>query len=235
MTTIEKLLVLQDRDRKIRQLTKETVDIPARKQLIEQRIKGQKDAVQAANDELKRNSAGIKEVELEIDTKKAKILKLREQQGQIKTNQEYKAIENEVGSLQKQIREVEEREIELMEAAELIRARLADAEQILKREQAVISTDMGALDARLQNIQAEIEQVKVDREKVIPDIDADWLARYQRILKHTGDSALVPVDNGSCGGCHMRLPPQQVQDAKRATAMVHCSFCGRLLYAPTYT
>lgn len=235
MTTIEKLLVLQDRDRKIRQLTQETIDIPARKQLIEQRIQGQKNAVQAAQDDLKKNAAGIKEVELEIDTKKAKILKLREQQGSIKTNQEYRAIENEVATLQFQIRDVEEREISLMESAEQIRARLAEVEAILKREQSVIATDMGALDARLKNIQAEIEQVKADREKLLPDIDPDWLSRYQRILKHTNDHAIVSVDKGSCGGCHMRLPPQQVQDAKRATAMVPCSFCGRLLYVPPYS
>jgi predicted nucleic acid-binding Zn-ribbon protein len=50
------------------------------------------------------------------------------------------------------------------------------------------------------------------------------------VFKHTGDFGLVPVDSGSCGGCHMKLPPQLVQDAKRGTAMISCSYCGRILY-----
>lgn len=232
MTTMEKLLVLQDRDRKIRSLEQECVDIPARKRLIDQRLQNHRQAVEQAHDDLKKNAAATKDVELEIDSRKQKILKLREQQGQIKTNQEYRAIENEVGALQLQIRDIEEREIVLMEAAEALKARMADAEQVLKREQSFVETDMKALDTRLANIQGEIDVVKADREKILPDIDVDWLARYQRIFANKGDAAIVPVEGGSCGGCHMRLPPQQVHLARRGTEMVPCSFCGRLLFTP---
>ena len=234
MTTIEKLLVLQDRDRKIRALTQETVDIPARKQLIDQRLRNHRDAVAKAHDELKKNAAGIKEVELEIESRKTKTLRLRDQQGQIKTNQEYRAIENEVATLKAQIGEIEENEIVLMEAAEALRTKCAEAEAVLKREQASVDTDSKVLDERLANIKAEIEVVKAEREKLLPDLDPEWLSRYQRIFANKGDVAIVPVESGSCGGCHMRLPPQQVHDSKRATTMVPCSFCGRLLYTPAY-
>lgn len=234
MTTIEKLMVLQDRDRKIMALMKEGTDIPVRKQLIEQRLKNYRDAVAKAQEELKKNAAGIKEVELEIETRKAKILKLRDQQGSVKTNQEYRAIENEVAALNVQIKEIEEREIVLMEAAEVLRSKIAEVEGILKREQGGVAEECKVLDARFGNIQGELDAVKADREKLLPDIEPDWLSRYQRILANKGDIAVVQVESGSCGGCHMKLPPQQVQDAKRATSMVPCSFCGRLLFTPTY-
>lgn len=232
MTNIEKILVLQDRDRKILSLTQESVDIPARKQLIEQRLKDHHDAIAKAHEDLKRNAAGIKDVELEIESRKLRILKLREQQGSIKTNQEYRAIEHEIAALQEQIRGIEEREIELMEAAEALKARQAEVEAVLKREKEFVESDLKNLDARLQNIGAEIEAVKAEREKVLPDVDPEWLSRYQRIFANKGDVAMVPVEGGSCGGCHMRLPPQQVHLARRGTDMVACSFCGRLLYSP---
>ncbi len=234
MTTIEKLLVLQDRDRKIRSLTQETVDIPARKKLIDDRMRGHRDAVAKIHDDMKRNMADTNEVELEITSRRQKILKLRDQQGQIKTNQEYRAIENEIATIQQQIRETEDREIVLMEAAEALRTQLALAEQTQKREQSSVESDMQSLDARLANIEAEISQVKAEREKILPDIDAGWLARYQRIFENKGDFAMAPVEGGSCGGCHMRLPPQQVHLARRGTDMVPCSFCGRLLYTPAF-
>lgn len=234
MTTIEKLLVLQDRDRKIRQLTQETTDIPARKQLIEQRLKNHRDAVHSGHEELKRNAADIRANELEVETRKQKILKLREQQGAVKTNEQYRAIENEVATLGQQIRVYEDKEIELMEAAEAIKARVGEVETLLKREESGVHEDRRTLDERLKNILTDIEQVKQERAKLLPDIDETWLARYERIFQHKGDFAIVPVENGSCGGCHMRLPPQQVHDAKRAQTMVACSFCGRLLYHLSY-
>lgn len=230
MTTIEKLLVLQDRDRKIKQLTKESDDIPARRKLSETRLQEHKAALQAAQDDLKKNAAAIKGVELEIDTLRQRILKLREQQTQIKTNEEYRAIEREVAGVEKQIRDFEDREMALMEETEGLRANVGRMEQRLKQEDAVVQSDRDALDIRLKGIQGEIERLKAERDGFAKDIDADWLARYERVFRHTGDFALVPIESASCGGCHMKLPPQVTQDVKKNLSLISCTFCGRILY-----
>lgn len=230
MTTIEKLLVLQERDRRIRQLSKESEDIPARRSLIESRLKEHKEALQAAQEELKKKQSGAKQVELEIETLKQRILKLREQQNSIKSNEEYRAIEKEVANIQKQIRDQEDAEIVIMEDMEKSREGIREAEGRLKQEEAIVQTDVVALEQRLKNLQGEIAKLKTDRQALVHDVDASWLSRYERTFKHTGDYGLVPVENGSCGGCHMRLPPQVVQNAKKSLNMVFCGFCGRILY-----
>ena len=230
MSTIEKLLVVQDRDRRIRQLTKESEDIPARRKLSEERLKEHKESLAAAQELLKKNAAAIKGVELDIDTAKQRILKLREQQATIKTNEQYRAINNEVAGVEKQIREFEDREIVLMEETEGLRANVAHMEQRLKQEDAVVSSDRGQLEDRLKAIQQEIDRLKGERGSLIQDVDVDWLSRYERTFKHHPDFAIVPVEQAACGGCHMKLPPQVVQNVKRNQAMVCCSFCGRILY-----
>ncbi len=230
MTTLEKLLVLQDRDRKLRQLLQETRDIPARKQLIESRLKANRDAHQLAQENLKKNTAAIKAVELEIDSVKDSIKKYRLQQGQIKNNDQYRALEREIREQMGRVRELEEREIVLMEESESLKKVVADREEVLKQEEAVVDGDLKVLDERLKNIQTDIEQARKNREGLTDGIDDSWLSRYTRIFNNKGDYALVPVENGTCGGCHMKVPPQLVQDAKRGDAMVSCSYCGRLLY-----
>lgn len=230
MTTIEKLLVLQDRDRKIKQLTKESDDIPARRKLSETRLQEHKAALQAAHDDLKKNAAAIKGVELEIETLRQRILKLREQQVQIKTNEEYRAIEREVAGVEKQIRDFEDREMTLMEETEGLRANAGRMEQRLKQEDFVVQSDRDALEERLKGIQAEILRLKGERDGLCKDVDADWLARYERVFRHTGDFALVPIESASCGGCHMKLPPQVTQDVKKNLSLISCTFCGRILY-----
>ncbi|HMO49785.1 MAG TPA: C4-type zinc ribbon domain-containing protein [Kiritimatiellia bacterium] len=230
MTTLEKLLVLQDRDRKLRQLLQETRDIPARKQLIESRLKANRDAHTLAQENLKKNAAQIKSIELEIDSVKETIKKYRAQQGQIKSNDQYRALEREIREQMGRIRELEEREIALMEESEPLKTVVTEREQALQLDEASVETDIKALDERFKHIQTEVEEARKNREGLTEGIDPSWLSRYTRIFNNKGDYALVPVENGTCGGCHMKVPPQLVQDAKRGDTMVSCSYCGRLLY-----
>ena len=229
-TTIEKLLVLQDRDRKILQLSREQADIPARKSQIETRLQKHKDEQKRLQDEIKKSTALAKETEVEIDARKAKITKFREQQLQIKNNVEYRALEHEIAVVQKDIRDLEDREIEVMEAMEKINAQVAEHNKVLKDEESRIKADAGMLDKRAQAIQEELDGLKKERQEMSKDIDPDWLSRYEKILHKTADYALVPVDNGTCSGCHMKLPPHLVHDVKKNLTMTLCNFCSRLLY-----
>lgn len=230
MTTLEKLLVLQDRDRKLRQLLQETRDIPARKLLIESRLKANREAFEQAQENLKNNAAATKSVELEIESVKDTVKKYKHQQGQIKNNDQYRALEREIREQLGRVRELEEREIALMEQLEGLKAVVAEREAALKQDQASVDVDTKALDERLANIQSEVDEARKNRDGLTEGIDAGWLSRYTRIFNNKGDYALVPVENGTCGGCHMKVPPQLVQDAKRGDTMVSCSYCGRLLY-----
>jgi uncharacterized protein len=230
LTTIEKLLVLQDRDRKIRQLSQECEDIPARKKLIETRLHSHQEELKQTQDELKHNASAIKQIEIDVDTNKLRILKLRDQQGMIKSNEEYRALEREISSVQKQIIDAEDREITLMEAGEKVRARLAEQEKSLAEEQKIVARDSAALDERKGNLVADLEKIKADRAGMVGDIPEDWLQRYERVFQHTGDYALVAIENKFCGGCHMALPPQVTQDVKKGLSLISCGYCGRILY-----
>ncbi|MCS6771889.1 MAG: C4-type zinc ribbon domain-containing protein [Kiritimatiellae bacterium] len=230
LTSIEQLLVLQDRDRRIKQLKREIEDIPARKKLHEKALQEHKAALNAAHEALKKNAAAIKAIDLEIESLRQKIGKLRAQQNTVRTNEEYRALDREIAATEKAIRDEEDREIQLMEETEGLRANLALIEQKYKSEAAVFESEARALDQRLANLRAELERAAAERSELAKQVDPAWLSRYERVLNHTGDFAVVPVDRGSCGGCHMQLPPQSVHDAKRGTVMTSCSYCGRLLY-----
>lgn len=229
-TVIERLLIIQDRDRKIAQLSKESEDIPARVRQVESRLTGHRESLQGAQDEIKKNLAAMKQIEVEVEARKQKIAKFREQQFQIKSNVEYRALEGEIATVQKEIREVEDRELALMEQNESVRQMITDRERDLSKEGARVVEEQATLKKRLDEIQAELHDLRVDRDALAKDVDGKWLARYERIFKRVGDFALVRVENGACGGCHMKLPPQVVHDAKKNLSLVECSFCSRILY-----
>jgi predicted nucleic acid-binding Zn-ribbon protein len=76
----------------------------------------------------------------------------------------------------------------------------------------------------------EIEKLKAERVTLAASVDESYLSRYERIMRHRQDVAVVPVQHGNCGGCHLQLPPQVAHQAKRSEEMVTCEQCGRILY-----
>ncbi len=230
---LEKMLILQDRDRRLAQLQRESKDIPARKKEIEAQLDSTRKVIEDAEEELKKNTAKSKQIEVEVEARQDKIAKLRKQQMEIKNNVEYRAIDREIKSFQQEIRKLEDKEIEAMELAEAIKARIDDRQTELNENKDAVDEELQFLDERMSRIGGEIEEYAAERKKMAEEIDDRWLKKYERIFNHWGDFAIVPIEeNGTCGGCHMVLPPQVYHDVKKAEQIQTCSFCSRLLYLP---
>ena len=230
---VEKMLTLQDRDRKILQLLREQKDVPARKQLIETRLQAHRESLKASQEEIKKHTATLKNLEVEIEAKKEQIKKYREQQLQAKRNEEYRALEHEIGTVHKQIRGLEDQEIVAMEQMEELQKTQVAHQQDFQAEEKQVQAEFQTLEIRVGNIQQELDQIRSERTALAAETDTVWLARYERILQKTDNFAMVPVEKSCCGGCHMTLPPSVVHDARRGQAITTCNYCGRMLYAIT--
>ena len=78
-----------------------------------------------------------------------------------------------------------------------------------------------------------LEEMKNERKRAAEQCDQALLQKYSRILNNKRDVAVVMVESGGyCGGCHMKLPPQVIHDARNPQKIVSCNFCGRIVYNP---
>lgn len=228
---IEKLLVLQDHDLRILKFERELADIPLRKKAIDSMLDDHRQAVVKAKEAHKQRQAEIKKAELEIESFREKIRKFRDQQMQLKNNQEFRAMEKEIAAVEKSIRETEDRILEIMETVEAAAADVRTREEALKNEEGGITHEVAAIESRAGDIKGELEQVKLNRTKLAGEVDAVRLAQYDRMFKNKKDKVLVPVeDNGTCGGCHMKLPPYICHDARKQIEVVACGYCGKMLF-----
>ena len=227
---IEKLLALQEEDVRIREIEKELSDIPLRKGIEEARLEEHKQALQKAEDALKAKQAEVKEQELEVETARGQITKLRQQQMTLKTNKEFKAIESEVETLDASIAGIEDRELVLMDDVESLTHAVHEQKESLAREAAGVKQDVSAWDDRAKRLESDLAELRERRATRAATIeDEEWLARYERVMTRR-DRAIVPVEDGVCGGCHLQCPPYIIHDAKKQASMVSCNFCGRILY-----
>lgn len=231
MSVLDKLLILQERDNRILQLQREIEDIPKRKQIEEDRLEEHRANVVASEEKLQAMQVKIKELDLEGETHKEKITKLRQQQLELKTNKEFKAVESEVATLQNAIGELEDRELGLLTEADDIRDDLETRKAELAREDESVKQDVAAWDARASSLEGELVEAKTERDAAVGEVDdEELLSNYQRVHSRRED-AIVQLNDGFCGGCHMKVPPSVVHAVKRHDGDVHCDFCARLLYA----
>jgi predicted nucleic acid-binding Zn-ribbon protein len=229
VSDIKKLLPLQDLDCRLRGLKRELEDIPKRKEEEQARLAEHKANLAAAEEAMKHEQARIRELEIEAQSCRDKITKYRQQQMVLKSNKEFQAMETEIASVLAAIRGHEDKELVLMEDVEAARGNVAERRKELKAEEEAVGLDVAELDVRLKALEAEIASLEPGRAAVRDDVPKEMLARYERILQRR-DRAVVPVEGGICGGCHMKLPPSVNQNILKQEALVACDHCGRLLY-----
>lgn len=233
LKVLEDLIVLQERDRRIAELRRELNDLPNRKALIENRLTDRQQRVAAAEDAWKQNAAAIKQLDVDIESHKEQVARMLGQQFEVKSNEQYRTLQSEIAAHREKIRALEDREIELMENGESLRAAVEKARAEFREDEREAADALRSFEARAEALQAELATEEAARAERVAAVEPDWVSRYERILRHHGDHAVVPVENGACGGCHMKLTPQVIQDARRAQAVVTCGYCGRLLYWKT--
>jgi predicted nucleic acid-binding Zn-ribbon protein len=117
-----------------------------------------------------------------------------------------------------------------MEEMERLNNAVATREGELGQEEGAVGEEVQALEKRLAVIEGNANKLKAERPELLEGLEGDWLSRYERIIQHVGDYALVKIERGVCMGCHMTLPPQLIHNSKKRDSITVCSFCGRILF-----
>ena len=229
---LEAIVALQKKDLRLIRLLREVQDIPKRKDDIEQQVNGFKRKLEETSEQRKKIEVKINELENETSLANDRITKYKQQQMDADTNEQYRAFVKEIGTVEEEIKEFEEQEINFLEKLEDLKKSENKYNNHLSEAQESISDELKELNERNNELNERLEQMKADRKLSAEKCDPLILKKYVRILQNKKDIAVVQVSdtNNCCGGCHMQLPPQIINDAKNINKIVNCNFCGRIVY-----
>jgi len=230
LDTIEKLLILQDRDRKIRRTRDELAHIEPARQSMKAKSAGADAELERLKTEARRIESQKKDFELEVETKKELISKYANQQFQTRKNEEYRALAHEIDNCKQGIFKSEDQQIALMEQAEVLQGRIVQATRMAADARKLVDENLAQLAKSEQNLRAELSGLEANREELASALDDSARGRYERLMRNKGDSVVVGINHGVCGGCHMRIPPQLLVTCQADKELVTCSNCGRILY-----
>jgi len=230
LEAIEKLLVLQDRDRKIRRIENELAHVEPERQTFKGKTAATQAQLENARLRGKQIESDRKRLELDVEAKKTQIERYANQQLQTRKNEEYRALAHEIETCKADIMKIEDQEIELMEKAEQAAKDVARFTREFEAAKKLADDQVGQLGEREKNLQKELAELQSNRAELAAAVDEGVRARYERLVKSKGENILVGVNHGVCGGCHMKLPAQVLVACQAEQEVVACTNCGRILY-----
>lgn len=227
---ITKLLKLQERDQRIRQLQKELKDIPRLEAQARTQLAGDQAAVEAAALRIKEIEVTIKGVELDVQTRQNSIKRLHDQQFETRKNDEFQALGHEIQRYQKDVTALEDTELEHMEALEAAKGVLKEAQARLAVTQGRVNEELQALAERIAGVKSRLGGLEEERKALTEPVEPAALDLYSRLFAKKPDAAVVALENGICGGCHMKVVLGTVQQLRAGETITQCESCGRILY-----
>ena len=227
---LEQLLVLQDRQQKIRHIQAEIKTLPLERTHLESQLA----ATEAGLDSLKLKARQVevqrKNLELDVGTRNESIARLKTQQYQTRKNDEFQAIGHEIERYENEIRKLEDQELELMIEADKLKSEVEAADKSARATKDSISRQLADLETKSKSLGSQQQEFEREREALASKIDPDLLDQFERLFNSKGDAAIVAVEHGVCTGCHMKVTTATASRVKAGKEIVNCEQCGRILY-----
>jgi uncharacterized protein len=227
---LEQLLVLQDRQQKIRRIESEIKNLPLQRKHLELQLAESAASLEALKQKARQLEIERKRLELDVGTRNESIARLKTQQYQTRKNDEFQAMGNEILRYEDEIRKLEDQELELMEQADKLKVEVTAEEKKAGATKDSISRQMNDLGEKSKALETRLQELEKERKELAEKMDEDLLDRFEGLFASKGDSAIVAIEHGVCTGCHMKLTTATVKDAEAGTEIVNCEQCGRILY-----
>src|SRR6516225_1406720 len=180
---LENVIRLQQIDDRLADLAREITALPKHIAEIEKKLVSHERKLEADRAALSANLKERKRCEGDIQTQEQKISKLKDQMLQAKTNEQYRAFQNEIDFCGKEIRKLEDRILELMSESEPLEKNVKAAETALKAESAQVEAEKQEARSRTAADESSSREFQQERARLASQITNATLQLYERIRK----------------------------------------------------
>jgi hypothetical protein len=227
---LDRIVRLQALEDAAEQARRTIADEPLRQQELAARFAAAQQLLETERVRLAANHVERREIEKELSMQQARLSKFKGQLMDVRTNREYQAMQKEIEIAQQEVQKDEDRLLVQMLAFDDITRHVKEADAAFVREKAEIEEERRRLACQLADAQAAVTKVAADRDALAAQISPSILATFDKILKHRQLSAVVPVREGRCSACLVRLRPQTVNELRRNEIIFQCETCKRVLF-----
>ena len=227
------LLQLQRVDSTIDRLQARLAHLPEQAALDALEAKAQELDVQIAERQAVFDDVSTRQrrLDFEVDTL---VQKIRAESGRLYSGvvsnaKELQDISREVEALKRRKSVLEDNDLEVMEERDGVEKEL----EALTSERSSLAAEIER--GRLSRDEAagetgrQLTAAETERQRWVPRVDPQLIKVYETIRASKGGVGAAAMVDGTCQGCHMRLPAQEAERVRTAGGLVRCDECQRIL------
>lgn len=204
--------------------------MPQQRQNLEAQLAASAAALGALKSKAQHLEMDRKTLELDAGTRRESINRLKTQQYETRKNDEFRAMGNEIERYEKEIQQIEDQELELMDQAEKVKAEVVAEDKKASSVRDSIARQMADLDEKAKTLEGHLNELTTERTELSGKVEEDLLERFERLFASKGDAAVVALEHEVCTGCHMKVTTQTAHRVRNGKEIVSCEQCGRILY-----
>jgi len=204
--------------------------LPMQLEELEKNVTNAKKNFEDVKKELNTNLMDRDKLELEQETNKEQINKYETQLSMIKTNKEYKALNNEIDGLKGKNSAIDDQILEMIDQEEELKKLLEVKKNELEAAEGELNKNEDILRKKIISVDKEIEQTRAKRNEIAKTLPTNIVSRYGSLIKNKNRKAVIFLNtNNGCGGCGFSVRPQLLIDINRKDSIVSCESCGRMI------
>lgn len=151
--------------------------------------------------------------------------------GQVRNPKELEALQASLDGLQRLRETVESQGVEALLKLEEVTAQLRQEQAALKTLEGKWTSGQSTLIEEETKLKRAYMQLKKQRESTAATLGETLMKRYETLRQRKGGVAVAPLQNATCGACHVQVPTGVVSAARsQENDNIVCPSCGRILY-----
>jgi predicted nucleic acid-binding Zn-ribbon protein len=148
----------------------------------------------------------------------------------VKTEKEIKALVLEEEIAKEQINFANQEIARLNDITTAKESELLELKESLAKEEEDIKEIQETINKTIKELEAKKAEISKKRNYLFEKVDKKVLTFYEKIRRWAKETAVVPVKNQACYGCHMKITDRIYYDFITSDEIKNCPHCGRIIY-----